>query len=166
MMNAPHNNAMVGLVLGHSFVRRMKYYLHEKQDLKLNLQQYSYIYYHGVGGYKLQDLWSEISLVQELQPKVVLLDIGCNDLFNPRISPRQLALDITVERVFFANCFVYGFGFWTYLRLFYFTNFKMFKTCQNICNQNFGKSLIIARSLPFFILLSYEIKCCLSYVNL
>ena len=76
------------LVLGHSFVRRMRDWLHSQGDLKLGLHQVSEINYHGVGGYTLYHLWDEIQLIKSLQPDILLLEIGSNDISYRTLSPQ------------------------------------------------------------------------------
>lgn len=75
------------LILGHSFVRRMRDWLHTRDDLYLGLWQVSEIHYHGVGGATLYHLWDEIGLIRSLRPDVLLLDIGSNDLSYSSLSP-------------------------------------------------------------------------------
>ena len=77
------------LVLGHSFVRRTRDYLHHRRDLNLQLHQFNDIFYHGIGGYCVYNLWSELDVLEQLNPAVVLLDIGSNDLSYVNTSPEQ-----------------------------------------------------------------------------
>ena len=71
------------LVLGHSFVRRMRDYLYYFQNMDLGLAQIGHITYHGVGGHTVFDLWDEISFIDAMNPDILLLEIGSNDLsFN------------------------------------------------------------------------------------
>lgn len=83
----------VVLVLGHSFVRRMRDWLHRERDLHLGLIQ-AEIHYHGVGGYTLFHLWDELSLIHSLTPQVLVLDIGSNDLSYLSMSPHTFVQEL------------------------------------------------------------------------
>ena len=48
-------------------------------------------FYRGVGGLTLDRLINELLLVRDLSPKVVIIDIGTNDLSNVGVDPVILA---------------------------------------------------------------------------
>lgn len=55
------------------------------------------IFWHGIGGatitdpYHAKSLWSDITLIKDLNIDAVFLDIGSNDLCNSQIPPRRVA---------------------------------------------------------------------------
>lgn len=53
--------------------------------------QYSTVFYHGIGGLKVEGLIAELQLVRELGPRAVIVDIGTNDLSCPDVDPCRLA---------------------------------------------------------------------------
>ena len=73
------------LILGHSFVRRLKNDLHNKFDPRattsFGLVGTAEVHLHGIGGRTVQKLTScDLEMVRLLAPDVVLLEIGTNDL--------------------------------------------------------------------------------------
>ena len=77
------------LVIGHSFVRRLKDYPRGK-GLQLE-RQFSRTVIRGFGGMRLASLRQHLSYVQREKPSAIIVDIGTNDLSSPMCSPLQLA---------------------------------------------------------------------------
>ena len=94
------------LIIGHSFVRRLCEYVRSPRhdfDADLGLQaQYKHVFYHGIGGLTLSKLFHEIPLVRELAPRVVIIDIGTNDLSRDNVLPATLAARIVECATFVA----------------------------------------------------------------
>ena len=82
------------LIIGHSFVRRMRDHVWHNDSLNLGLDQFSEVHWHGVGGMTLQSLWQESSLIVSLAPHVLVLDIGSNDLCSRSVSAGNLVSDL------------------------------------------------------------------------
>ena len=77
------------LVLGHSFVKRLKRDLHSQFDPRavrsFNLTGTATVHLHGVGGRTVAKLRSlDLHVVEQIAPDVVLLGIGTTDLVDAR----------------------------------------------------------------------------------
>ena len=77
-----------GLVLGHSFVRRLKSELKFQLDSCMSpsfkLDGTARIYMHGIGGRWVTKLLKyDFGVVARLSPDIVILEIGTNDLSLP-----------------------------------------------------------------------------------
>ena len=73
------------LILGHSFVRRLKRDLDLGFDPRaasdFNLRGTASVHLHGVGGRTMQTLQAnDLHVVRDLAPDIVILEIGTNDL--------------------------------------------------------------------------------------
>ena len=73
------------LILGHSFVRRLKRDLDSGFDpcaaSDFNLRGTVSVYLHGVGGRTVQTLQeNDLHVIRDLAPDIVILEIGTNDL--------------------------------------------------------------------------------------
>ena len=73
------------LVLGHSFVRRLKLDLHVQQDARTSptfkLDGTAQVYMHGIGGRTVRKVRNhDLGVVARLSPDIVILEIGTNDL--------------------------------------------------------------------------------------
>ena len=73
------------LILGHSFVRRLKRDLDSGFDPRaasdFNLGGTVSVYLHGVGGRTVQTLQeNDLHVIRDLAPDIVILEIGTNDL--------------------------------------------------------------------------------------
>ena len=86
------------LILGHSFVSRLQEYVFRRNDTNkvvgadLGLsEQFSNVFYRGIGGLNLEGLMHELPLVRDLAVRGVILDIGTNDLSAPHVDPVNLA---------------------------------------------------------------------------
>ena len=81
------------LLLGHSFIRR----LHEHcqcinfESLGLNPEEFS-LYWKGLGGLKAKDLFQFTDMITDIQPAILYLEIGTNDLCDPNVLPDDIAL--------------------------------------------------------------------------
>ena len=86
------------LVIGHSFVKQLQVSLLRRgcttqivgADLGVSAQ-FSSVFYHGVGGLKVDGLLAELPLICELGPRAVIVDIGTNDLSLAGVEPSRLA---------------------------------------------------------------------------
>ena len=84
-----NNSPSKVLILGHSFVRRLKCDLNNQFDnrvsLDCGLQGTATIYMHGIGGRTVSKLRRhDLNVVGRLSPQVVILEIGTNDLARGR----------------------------------------------------------------------------------
>ena len=75
------------LIFGHSFVRRLKTDQKRHFDLRaienFGLEGTAVVHMHGVGGRTVKKLRQhDIHILSRLQPDIVILDIGTNDLSN------------------------------------------------------------------------------------
>ena len=73
------------LILGHSFVRRLKSDLHarfdERAGLNFGLEGTAEVLMHGVGGRTVKKLEAyDLGVVTNSSPDIVILEIGTNDL--------------------------------------------------------------------------------------
>ena len=73
------------LILGHSFVRRLKEDLQSnfdsRADESFNLSDDAIVYMHGAGGRTVKKLRkNDLGAVSSLKPSVIILEIGTNDL--------------------------------------------------------------------------------------
>jgi lysophospholipase L1-like esterase len=85
------------LILGHSFVRRLRSDLHacfdERAAKNFDLQGTAEIVMHGVGGRTVPKLRKlDMGVVTGISPDIVILDIGTNDL--TLTSPKVVGSDI------------------------------------------------------------------------
>ncbi len=85
------------LVLGHSFVRRLKFDLRHQSDLRMSpsfkLEGTARVYMRGIGGRTVQKLRQhDLDEVSRLSPDIVLLEIGTNDLsyLRPEVVGSQI----------------------------------------------------------------------------
>ena len=86
------------LILGHSFVRRLQEYVFRRNDTNKVVgadlgisEQFSNVFYRGIGGLTLDGLMLELPLVRDLAVRGVILDIGTNDLSASHVDPVNLA---------------------------------------------------------------------------
>ena len=73
------------LVLGHSFVRRLRDDLNAQFDprasVNFHLPESGYIQLQGIGGRTVEKMFKhDLSFVQQYKPDVLILEIGTNDL--------------------------------------------------------------------------------------
>ena len=86
------------LILGHSFVRRYHLFLAKERDNRtsrdMNVAK-AKISYLGIGGRTVSKLLSlDIPKINTIQPKIVILEIGTNDLCNRGRRPESVGSDI------------------------------------------------------------------------
>jgi len=73
------------LLLGHSFIRRLKYDLDRVFDSRathnFGLTGTADVFFHGVGGRTVHKLHQyDLEFVRQLRPDIIILEIGTNDL--------------------------------------------------------------------------------------
>ena len=62
---------MSGLIIGHSFVRRMKLYLRDNPiDLR---RQFSYVFVEGEVGKTVSKLWDDMEFIRTVDLNVVII---------------------------------------------------------------------------------------------
>ena len=71
---------MAAIIIGHSFVKRAQKYVLQSRTSLLKLNQFSHVYFHGIGGLKIGHLREELHMISDLECKVCILDLGSNDL--------------------------------------------------------------------------------------
>ena len=98
------------LIMGHSFVRRFELFLSKGVDARvrrdLNLSRSADINFLGVGGRTVDKLSKfDLHLVRRLQPQIVILEIGSNDLSPPDARPEVVGSKIeTLVQRLHAEC--------------------------------------------------------------
>ena len=85
------------LILGHSFVRRLRHDLLAQFDaraaINFNLKGTAEIYMYGVGGRTVPKLKKfDMGVISKISPDIVILEIGTNDLSNT--PPEVVGSDI------------------------------------------------------------------------
>jgi len=81
------------LLLGHSFLRRLHNYLIGIDYVNLGLSSGEFrLTWKGVGGLTIPGLFDYWEHIRELQPRVLVLEIGSNDLCDPKVSATALAV--------------------------------------------------------------------------
>ena len=86
------------LVLGHSFVRRLREFAGQNHsggpyDLNLGLSNICSIIFHGIGG-RTVDLKNDLDKIRSAAPNIVVLELGSNDLCDKDSDPETIALSI------------------------------------------------------------------------
>jgi hypothetical protein len=85
--------------------------LHKKNELlsthkrNFDLNQYSYIFTEGIRGGNILSLENSVDFIFDLNPDVLVIDIGSNDLCSLWVGPQSLAQQIFV---FANNCLSSG----------------------------------------------------------
>lgn len=87
------------LVLGHSFVWRLAKFTMEANlpciSHNFHCIEPSEIQFYGIGGRTVTKLRQfDLSLVTQFNPTIIILEIGSNDLCNPRLNTNDLATNI------------------------------------------------------------------------
>ena len=89
------------LILGHSFVRRLRDYLahscHNGIPFGINLgvsDDFGAVIFHGVGGMTVAGLYEEVDLVRTLEPSAVIMDVGTNNLARGGCDPIELGTSL------------------------------------------------------------------------
>ena len=87
------------LILGHSFIRRLREYIGRNADLDANLHILESIElkWHGVGGRTvLKTVQFDLSVVERFMPDIVILQLGTNDLSHlPAVNVGSAIEDLT-----------------------------------------------------------------------
>ena len=84
------------LLIGHSFIRRLKDWALHHDLMNLNIDDRLRIHWLGIGGATIanmtapKSLWRHIHHITNVQAKIVCLDIGSNDLCHIDVSPDNL----------------------------------------------------------------------------
>ena len=85
------------LIFGHSFVRRLgeqcNRFTPSWRNLGLNTADFN-VWFHSVSGATVPRLYHESSVVIDMSPHTLILQIGGNDLNNPNVNPYHLAQQI------------------------------------------------------------------------
>ena len=91
-MSNPTKEKPCALVLGHSFVRRFKAFVNRtKSSWNLNLDDTCRVFLSGIGGRTVDTLMQfDLAKLQVLQPNVVVLEIGSNDLCDISSDPEAV----------------------------------------------------------------------------
>ena len=87
------------LVLGHSFVWRLEEFI---LNCPLPCISYSFnctipneVNFYGTGGRTVEKLRQyDLTVVEQFGPNIIILEIGSNDLCNPRLDPNSLATNM------------------------------------------------------------------------
>ena len=88
------------LVLGHSFVRRLKDFAAQNHsngpyDLNLGLSDVCSIVFLGIGGRTVDKLIrNDLDKIRSAAPNIVVLELGSNDLCDKDSDPETIALSI------------------------------------------------------------------------
>ena len=87
------------LILGHSFIRRLREYIGRNADLDVSLHILEGIElkWHGVGGRTvLKTVQFDLSVVELFKPDIVILQLGTNDLSHlPAVNVGSAIEDLT-----------------------------------------------------------------------
>ena len=85
----------VVLVIGHSFVKRLKEYVFSSKQWHMNLDPSKYsVFLYGVSGLKLGDLVNEVKHFALYLNHVVIIETGSNDLCSNDIQPSQFTVEL------------------------------------------------------------------------
>ena len=88
------------LVLGHSFVRRLREFAAQNHsggpyDLNLGLSNICSIIFHGIGGRTVDKMIkNDLDKIHSAAPNIVVLELGSNDLCDKDTDPETIALSI------------------------------------------------------------------------
>ena len=96
MAKDPRVNA---LLLGHSFVRRMQEFITKSSDDRcldtLNLHETCNISWQGTGGRTVARVQRfDMGVITAFRPAILVLELGCNDICDPRRSLLSVARSI------------------------------------------------------------------------
>ena len=81
--------------MGHSFVHRLAAFVQKKRHLHafVNLHTIADIHFHGVGGRTIKKFRKfDLEVVRQIAPKVIILELGSNDLVN--LSPQTVGSEL------------------------------------------------------------------------
>ena len=97
---AAANGKPRALVLGHSFVRRLKEFAAHNHsdgtyDLNLGLSNVCSVIFHGIGGRTVDKMIrNDLDKIRSAAPNIVVLELGSNDLCDKDSDPETIALSI------------------------------------------------------------------------
>ena len=97
---AAANEKPRALVLGHSFVRRLKEFAAHNHsdgtyDLNLGLSNVCSVIFHGIGGRTVDKMIrNDLDKIRSAAPNIVVLELGSNDLCDKDSDPETIALSI------------------------------------------------------------------------
>ena len=76
------------VLLGHSFIRRLRDHLKTTNYLNLGLDEAEFsLLWQGFGGMCIKDMHKHVDMLVSLQPNAIYLEIGSNDIcFSPNVS--------------------------------------------------------------------------------
>lgn len=101
-MASPNSKPVHVAIIGHSFVRRARTFLlnRSRKSLNLDLSFGTHVVtFNGVGGSKIQDVANLFQQVEGLDPHIVVIDLGTNDLCSST-NPVRLALALYEQAKF------------------------------------------------------------------
>ena len=80
------------LILGHSFIRRLRSFIERNHEydlsLDFNLTEHVVVGWHGVGGRTVQKINQyDLDVVESFRPDIVFLQVGTNDLTHANLTP-------------------------------------------------------------------------------
>ena len=81
--------------MGHSFVYRLAAFVQKKRHLHafVNLHTIADIHFHGVGGRTIKKFRKfDLEVVRQIAPKVIILELGSNDLVS--LSPQTVGSEL------------------------------------------------------------------------
>jgi len=95
-MSNPEEVKPCALLLGHSFVRRLKAFANKNRPSRnLNLEETCRVFLSGIGGRTVDKLMQfDLVKLHVLQPNVVVLEIGSNDLCDISSDPETVGSTI------------------------------------------------------------------------
>ena len=95
-MSNPGKEKPCALVLGHSFVSRFKVFLKREEFSKnLNLDDTCRVFFSGIGGRTVEKIMRfDLEKLYVLQPQIVILEIGSNDLCDVAVDPEAIGSQI------------------------------------------------------------------------
>ena len=92
------------LILGHSFIRRLREYIGRNADLDANLHILEGIElkWHGVGGRTvLKTVQFDLAVVEKFMPDIVILQLGTNDLSHlPAVNLTRSLHDLLCGQIY------------------------------------------------------------------
>ena len=99
-----------GLVLGHSFIQRLRddlrSHFDSRADDTFGLSDDAIAHLHGVGGLTVARLRRDLGIVSSLSPQLVILEIGTNDL--ARLPPGVAGSEIEELVLLVLDAFRFG----------------------------------------------------------
>lgn len=83
------------LILGDSFVARLRDYTKRTETRNMGFPwSECTIFFRGIGGAHVPSLWGELDIINTLMPKMVILQIGSNDVCQVQSKPKEVACQI------------------------------------------------------------------------